>query len=207
MKITFISDTHTAQPELSGGDLLIHAGDLTYHGKTKETKKQLDWLAKADYDKIIIVPGNHEVQWEEGTTHFRKHCADRNIVCLVEEGLEYEGIKIFGSPITPEFCGWAYMKRPNEIAQHWERIPLDTDILITHGPPRGILDKNLEGQPCGCPALRKKVAEVNPKIHVFGHIHEAYGEHEEDETLFINAAIMDRRYHPVHAPVNVKWRG
>ena len=206
MDITFISDTHTATPELSGGDLLIHAGDLTYHGNTKETKRQLDWLSKADYEHKIIIPGNHEVAWEAGHVPFKRYCEERGILCLIEESAVINGVKIFGSPITPEFCGWAYMKHPHEIATHWEKIPLDTNILITHGPPRGILDMNLEGTRCGCPALRKKVEQVKPEIHVFGHIHEGYGEHEEDGTWFANVAIMNRSYHPVNSPVDLKWR-
>jgi len=204
VNITFISDTHTAEPELSGGDLLIHAGDLTYQGRTKETKKQLDWLARQDYDKIIIVPGNHEVHWEDGQTNFLKHCADRGIECLVEYATEYKGVKIFGSPITPEFCGWAYMREYNEIQKHWDLIPTDTDILITHGPPKGILDKNMEGGSCGCPFLLERVKEIKPKVHVFGHIHEAHGQESDGDTLFINAAIMDRFYRPVQEPINTK---
>jgi Icc-related predicted phosphoesterase len=206
MNITFISDTHTATPKLSGGDLLIHAGDLTYKGRTKETKDQLDWIAAADYTHKIIIPGNHEVAWEAGHVPFERYCKERGIICLNEEEVTIEGIKIFGSPITPEFCGWAYMRR-SDIVHNWEKIPLDTDILITHGPPRGILDTNDQGQPCGCPALRKRVAEVKPVVHVFGHIHEAYGEHQEDATWFANVAIMNRDYQPVNKPTNLKWRG
>ena len=207
MNITFISDTHTAEVELPGGDLLIHAGDLTYQGRTKETKKQLDYLSSAGYKNVVIIPGNHEVYWEAGHVPFRRYCEERGIICLVEESVEIEGIKIFGSPITPEFCGWAYMRNAPVIGYSWEKIPLDTDILITHGPPRGILDVNPSDERCGCPALRKKVEEVAPRIHVFGHIHGGHGVVDIDGTTFINAAIMDESYSPTNKPIQYEYYG
>jgi len=207
MNITYISDTHCAQPGLPGGDLLIHAGDLTYQGRTKETKKQLDYLARSLdlYKNIVIVPGNHEVDWDKGRVPFRRYCEERGITVLVDQAVVIDGVKIYGTPTTPEFCGWAYMRGPEDIVATWECIPEDTDILITHGPPRGILDSNLEGQECGCPSLLVKVKQIKPKIHVFGHIHEAHGLRFEDDTTFINASIMNRQYEPVNSPTTLEY--
>jgi Icc-related predicted phosphoesterase len=76
------------------------------------------------------------------------------------------GLKIYGLPITPYFLGMAFNKRRgDEIKKVWKKIPSDTDIPITHGPPFGILDKNV-----GCEELLAKVIKVKPKLHVFGHI-------------------------------------
>ena len=207
MDITFISDTHTATPPLPGGDILIHAGDLTYQGRTKETKKQLDWIAQAPYKHKIIVPGNHEVDWEKGHVPFDRYCTDRNITYLIDSSVEIGGIKIYGSPRTPEFCGWAYMHSQADIKKYWDMIPEDTNILLTPGPPYGILDMNEEGHHCGCPELLAAVDRVKPEVHVFGHVHEAHGEWQSSYTWFANVAIMNRAYDPVNKPTIFKWRG
>ena len=206
MKITCISDTHTAEIELGSGDVLVHAGDLTYRGRTKETKRQLDWLAsyKDKFKEIIIVPGNHEVDWQSGHVPFQRYCAERGLTVLVDQSKIIDGVKFYGTPTTPEFCGWAYMKLPGEIGAYWDNIPDDTDVLITHGPPHGILDANPHDYKCGCPQLLTRVKVVKPSIHIFGHIHDGHGMVEKDGTVFINAAIMDEDYQPTNNPIKVQ---
>jgi len=89
-----------------------------------------------------------------------------------------EGVKFYGSPWQPRFFDWAFnLDRGEEIKKKWDLIPMDTDVLITHGPPYGILDLTHEGEKVGCEELMKAVLRVQPKIHIFGHIHEAYGEY------------------------------
>jgi Icc-related predicted phosphoesterase len=207
MRLICISDTHTATPTLPEGDVLLHAGDLTYQGKTRETKKQLEWIASQPHTHKIIVPGNHELDWEKGYVPASRYCAELGITLLIDKGITINGIKFYGSPRTPEFCGWAYMHEGEEIAQYWGLIPDDTDVLITHGPPRGILDKTLEGEECGCPYLRKELDRIKPKVHLFGHIHEGYGARLIDGTNYINAAIMNRQYCPVNSPIEIEVKG
>ena len=121
---------------------------------------------------------------------------------LDDSGCEIEGIRFWGSPITPEFCNWAFMREPRDIGRHWDAIPDDTDVLITHGPPHGILDQCPDS--VGCEQLLEAVKRVGPKVHAFGHIHEGHGILEKDGTTFVNASIMDGRYRPVNAPIGVE---
>jgi len=114
---------------------------------------------------------------------------------LNDSPFEYEGLKFWGSPISPTFFDWSFNRdRGPKIKRHWDMIPNDTDILITHGPPAGILDRNRKNVNCGCDDLLEALARVNPKLHVFGHIHESYGIHDSSSTKFVNAS---KGYNPV----------
>lgn len=209
LKLTFISDTHDCEPfDLGSGDILFHCGDLTYQGKKDETKRQLKWIGEADYKYKVIIPGNHELDWERKPySQHKRYCKENNIHLLVDNEITIEGIKIYGSPRTPEFCGWAYMHLGEAIKKYWDNIPEDTDILLTHGPPKGILDvSKYSGKRCGCPYLQQRVMAVKPKIHSFGHMHEGHGYRDDNpDTLFINAAIMDSNYNPTNKPTRVIW--
>src|SRR5690606_9104680 len=105
----------------------------------------------------------------------------------------------WGSPITPYFHNWAFnRKRGAKIKAHWDLIPDDTDILITHGPPFGILDETVYSKRTGCEELLLRVYQVQPKYHIFGHIHEDYGMLAKRETTFVNASVLDDRYELVN---------
>ncbi|MFN8395634.1 MAG: metallophosphoesterase [Bacteroidia bacterium] len=118
-----------------------------------------------------------------------------NVIYLNDSGVEIEGVKIWGSPIQPWFFDWAFNRqRGADIAKHWALIPEDTDILVTHGPPYGILDRTDDGKLVGCEELIKVVERIRPKIHVFGHIHEAHGSLIKDGTHYVNASILNLRY-------------
>ena len=230
MIIDCISDLHGFVPVLQGGDLLIVAGDCTARNQTKEWKQFFDWFKSQDYKKKILVAGNHDgflvdcisskVAEEMGIRE------DWDYDYLMDSGIEFEGLKIWGSPWTPKFFNWYFMKkRGPEIEEKWELIPEDTNILITHGPPYGKLDKNDDGIHCGCVDLQNAVNFMdNLKLHVFGHIHEGYGrEYQAEYTpgdardvlkpdytgmvpighLSVNASIMNRFYRPVNAVMRV----
>ena len=112
----------------------------------------------------------------------------------MNEEIIIDGIKFYGSPNTPEFMSWAFMKqRGKSIAKIWKKIPDDTDVLITHGPPKGILDLCKDGH-VGCQDLLERVYEVQPKFHIFGHIHESRGQHKENGTTFVNVTQLDGYY-------------
>ena len=113
-----------------------------------------------------------------------------------------EHVGHYFSPYQPEFCDWAFNKPidSEEIAEVWSKIPDDVDVLITHGPPANILDSTFSGTHVGCPRLLKRVKEVKPRLHVFGHIHEGYGIDEEDSTVFVNASTCDLSYRPKQKP-------
>ena len=107
-----------------------------------------------------------------------------------------------GPPITPWFHDWAFNRtRGRNIRKHWEHIPSDVDVLITHGPPLGILDETMHGECVGCEDLLEKINTVKPKYHIFGHIHEGYGSISKNGTHFINASILDAGYVIRNKPV------
>lgn len=191
LNLTFISDTHNRTPELPGGDILVHCGDLTEHGYRSEVFKQLNYLHEQldKYKHIVIIPGNHDFWCEKYQEKFKEAAWAGGIIPLINESIEIEGLKFYGSPATPFFHDWAFNYRINDIMKVWANIPRDTDILITHGPPDGILDTNIAGRHVGCVDLKDHVTQIKPKIHAFGHIHEHGGETVEiNGTTYINAA-------------------
>ena len=180
----------------------MHAGDMTGHGDIKEIANFLDWYGELDYSHRILVPGNHDFAFEERPDDLKKLCAERGIILLNDSGVTIEGIKIWGSPVQPWFHDWAFNRaRGPEIKKHWDLIPEDTEILITHGPPADILDftTSANGTPngrVGCQDLMDKVLKTQIKLHVFGHIHEARGVEYRGPCTFVNASFLDRMYSP-----------
>jgi hypothetical protein len=120
---------------------------------------------------------------------------------------EDQQLVIYGTPWQPEFFNWAFnLPRGEKLKEKWDMIPVDTDILITHGPPFGKLDYVRYGnENVGCEELMKRVEEIKPKIHVFGHIHEGYGYVFDGNTHYINASVLNDRYEYRNKPVNVIW--
>lgn len=208
MKITCVSDLHGETPQLDGGDLLIVAGDLTGTDKLSEYEAFVRWLNKQDYKKKIVIAGNHDGLLESEGSQLLKWAADTEY--LQDSGTEFNGLKIWGSPWTPEFCDWHFMlQRGDQIKAKWDLIPDDTDILVTHGPPVMILDQvnspRLQGDHVGCADLYDRVKKLpNLKLHVFGHIHESYGKKVIDGCTFVNASIMTREYEPENKPIQVQ---
>ena len=114
--------------------------------------------------------------------------------------------RFFSSPCQPRFKNeWAFdlPMDSEEIGAVWNRIPSDVDVLITHGPPKGILDLTFRGDHSGCPRLLARVKEIKPKLHVFGHIHEGYGVEKDESTIFVNASTCDLQREPKQKPIVV----
>jgi Icc-related predicted phosphoesterase len=117
---------------------------------------------------------------------------------------EIMGIKFYGLSWSILYGQWAYMLPERELANQWSNIPSDTDVLVTHGPPYGLLYQNGHGNPCGSESLREKVMEIKPKLHCFGHIHESHSYDKIGQTWFVNAAICDGLYDPINKPIVVE---
>lgn len=203
MRLVIISDTHGQMDKivLPEGDILIHAGDATYQGTVAEISKFNNHLEpyKDKYKHILFVPGNHDWLFETNKYEARKIMT--NATVLIDEEIIIEGKKFYGSPWQPEFCAWAFnVKRGPLIARKWDLIPTDTNILITHGPVKGILDTCPDGFRAGCEELWKKVVEIKPELHICGHIHHAYGMQNFNGTTFINASICDEMYMTTNKP-------
>jgi Icc-related predicted phosphoesterase len=182
MKILHISDTHGyhAELEIPKVDMIIHSGDISnsrvFGISINECIDFLNWYRWQDVKYKILVAGNHDTWAARDGRSFRKECRDRGITYLENELVEVEGIKIFGSPITPTFNDWSFMKNRSKLYEFWENcFPEEIDILVTHGPPYGVLDtsidKNHRMEFCGDKSLYKHILRVKPKWHLFGHIH------------------------------------
>ncbi len=193
MKIICISDTHNLHKDLKipDGDILIHAGDMTCVGGIDEIKEFNEWLGTLPHRHKIVIAGNHDVYLESVPSMAK--ILITNGIYLNDCGVEIEGLKIWGSPISPNYQGWVFgRERGEEIRKHWEMIPEDTDILITHCPPFGILDFDPKGKHEGCKDLLETVQQkIKPRLHVFGHLHDAHGQVQIGETTFINASIVN----------------
>lgn len=208
MKIVTISDTHGQHRSLKlpKADLIIHAGDISKSGRPEEIIDFLDWFVHLDFKHKIFIAGNHDFFFEEAHSDVIDRMIPKSITYLNDSGVGIEGIKIWGSPITPWFNNWAFNRdRGNEIKKHWDLIPTDTDILITHGPPFGILDETVHGKRTGCEELLSCVYRIKPKYHIFGHIHEEYGSFTKAETTFMNASVLDDRYVMRNKPIEIKY--
>lgn len=214
MKITCISDTHNQhthiQPDwLEGGDVLVHAGDVSGRGSLREIEEFLVWFNELPYTHKIMIAGNHDFWFEKMSTFAVNEMLQEkypNIIYLNDSGVEIDGVKFWGSPVQPWFYDWAFNRMGTDICRHWDMIPLDTDVLITHGPMKGYLDMTLRGVSTGCPYLLEKSAEMtNLKLFVCGHIHEAYGKFEfPDGGVFVNASTLNFNYQVQNKPIVVE---
>jgi predicted phosphohydrolase len=199
---------------LTGGDILIHAGDLTGRGYITEIENFMKWYDKINnYDTKVFIAGNHDFGFQDDNQKLRGLLTGYKTIDYLEDelmmvGEDYDNmVKIWGTPWQPEFHNWAFnLPRGEKLKEKWDMIPVNTDILITHGPPFGKLDYvKYPNQNVGCEELMKRVEEIKPKIHVFGHIHEGYGYVFDGNTHFINAAVLNGRYEFRNKPITVDW--
>jgi Icc-related predicted phosphoesterase len=209
-RIVCLSDTHNCNEQIvvPDGDILIHAGDATITGTVDEIVKFNRWFANLPHEIKILVAGNHDWLFETNNNYART-LLSREIIYLQDSSVEIEDLRIYGSPWQPRFFDWAFnLNRGQELAEKWKLIPDDTDILITHGPPFGILDevpRKYWVENTGCEELMKKVEKVRPKLHIFGHIHCGYGTCEKFGVKFINASNCDESYEPTNPPIAIDF--
>lgn len=212
MRMTFISDTHGRHDHLTSkaynnilgsGDVLIHAGDCTNVGKVYEITQFLDWFSNTDFKHKIFIAGNHDFGFE--VVHdIAPEYKEKGVHYLFDSEVVIDGVKFYGSPWQPEFYNWAFnLPRGEKLAEKWKNIPGNTDILITHGPAYGMLDHTPQGELVGCKDLFNRVMEVQPKIHVCGHIHWAYGQKNFFGVEFLNASVLNERYQYENEPIKI----
>lgn len=217
MKVCAISDTHTmlSQVDLPKADLLLIGGDITYTGSPKEMAQFAQDLrnirSRKLYRQIILTPGNHELTSEDNPTWFRS-MIDGLCIYLHDDQFVFEGVKVYASGWTPYFHHWAWnLDERDHLRDYahanrvWNKIPDDTKILLTHGPPRNILDLCNRDERVGDVVLRKRVFELadtgNLRYHCFGHIHRNLKDHKTEVhqgVTFANVAICDEKYKPVN---------
>lgn len=223
MIIDCISDLHGYEPKLLGGDLLIIAGDMTAMDTRHQNQKFLIWLTNQSYRYKILIGGNHDNIMQEWLPH--KLCD--NIEYLCDNGCEFEGMKIWGSPWTLQFANqnpdaMAFtVKSEFQLMDKFDLIPMDTNILITHSPPYDKGDTCSKGRVGSIALSTKCLLLSNLKLHVFGHIHEGYGiyhrAYSHDGPIVdlktdkvtpigypsVNASFVDGRYRPANKPIRI----
>lgn len=205
-----MSDTHMAHRQMNidrlGGDMVIHAGDFTSTGKGHMIEDFAHWYKSLPYRHHVLIAGNHDHDLQNNEDYWRKYFLEKDIIYLRDNYVNVDGINIYGMPWTPEFFDWAFMyEKGSKFA--YDKINLihdNIDILITHGPPLGIMDMSLYGnENIGCNMLLQKVLQVKPKYHIFGHAHYQHGVCNYEGTTFVKPTIMDEKYKPVNNPITL----
>ena len=221
-----ISDTHNRHKSLNGdlpgGELLLHAGDISSMGHKHEIESFLTWFDKIDnYDTKVFIAGNHDWGFQTKPDQCRGLLTGYKTVDYLEDEelvLYFDGpngdrpeenVRIYGSPWQPEFYNWAFnLPRNGPGLQHkWNMIPENTDILITHGPAWGFVDdvEGRRGQHLGCELLAERIKEIKPKIHLCGHIHSGTGHYFDGHTHYFNASVLNEQYIYTQSPWNIDW--
>lgn len=210
-----IADLHGHYPQLEGGDLLIVAGDLTARDTEDEHFEFFKWLHYQPYNKKIVIAGNHDNFIQEHEKEMKELHNSKskitNIEYVCDSGTEFEGLKIWGSPGSLWFHGInpkckAFTGSESDLEKKYKLIPDDIDILVTHGPPYGVLDQVYTDSKInkGSKSLLNKIEKITPKMVIFGHIHECGGKALDlSSCKFVNCSIVNERYQPVNKPVRV----
>lgn len=207
VRIVAIGDTHGLHEGLQvpEGEILVHAGDLTGYGELGQLRAFNAFLGGLPHPHKVVIAGNHDFCFERQPREARALLTD--CIYLQDQAVTLMGLRFYGSPWQPWFYDWAFnLPRGPELRAKWDLIPAATDVLITHGPPWGHGDRTDRGERVGCQGLLEAVRRVRPALHLFGHIHEAYGLTREGRTVCVNASTCDARYRPVNPPVVLALR-
>lgn len=213
MIATVISDTHTKHKNIklepktgeNTKNVLIHCGDFSH--TPQQVFSFCEWYSEVQgFDYRILIAGNHDGYVKTvGRDEFYKHCEEKGIIYLQDTSVVLHGIKFWGSPMSNEFGPWPFMASDLELDKYWQKIPDDTNVLITHGPAFGKCDdvhQDIAQPNVGSKTLEIKTRELKELTHHFvGHIHDSCGEIYEDEHfLTYNACIMDSFFVPEGKP-------
>ena len=215
------SDTHGRHSSIPRehillADVLLHAGDLTNTGELEQVQSFNKWLEDYPAKEKIVIAGNHDITFQEdyyisrGAQRFhgeaRYNCSKvkLSLTCctyLEDTSVDVNGYRIYGSPWQPEFYDWAFnLPRGEPLRKRWADIPVDTDILLVHGPPAGYVDITPVGRKGDADLLTAIQLRSIPVV-VSGHLHMAHGTATDGTTLFINAATCTEEYVPIQPPI------
>lgn len=209
MRIACISDTHNCldRIDILQCDVLIHAGDITNGGRPEELDRFNEALKQIKDKigcKVVAIAGNHDWLFQTDPEKARGLISNVDYY-LQDSGCTIQGLHFWGSPWTPFFCDWAFQLRGfRDQMERFSLIPVGVNVLVTHGPPKGIRDKTQHGESCGSEALRVMVERRSPKLHVFGHIHPGAGYFYDSERgiEYVNAAIYTQ-FGPTNPPITL----
>jgi Icc-related predicted phosphoesterase len=195
MLILHLSDTHNLHRELQNlppADVIVHSGDMSMAGTGNEVADFVEWFGTLDYQYKIFIAGNHDYCLEKKDIKRIQCFLPQNCFYLYNSGVTIERVKFWGIPFffSDDVSG--------EYFNMIEQIPRDTNILISHRPPFGVLDD--DNITYGCPDLLQAVIDVRPCYHLFGHVHNAYGIEKSKDTTFVNAALVNEEYQLLNEP-------
>lgn len=197
MRILHLSDTHNCHRQLNNlpaADIIIHSGDISFVGTGEEVLDFIEWFGALNYKYKIFIAGNHDYTLGGKVPERIQRFLPENCYYLCYNGIAINGINFWGVPFF-----FSEEVNDNSTLQI-NSIPDNTDILITHRPPFGVLD-NSYNISYGCSDLLQKVTEISPRYHLFGHIHDAYGIEKHKNTTFANAAVLDAEYRLINEPI------
>lgn len=220
-RIVLISDTHEnnllTKWDIPHGDILIHAGDATARGKPESLGKFGREMLQLPFRFKVYVPGNHDRLFVTQRKLAVNILASCGVITLIDEELMLPpGITIYGTPWQQVNLDDQRMLAMNgydsfsvlDCSEHFKKIPSDTDILVTHQPAAGMLSLAFDGYELGSTQLASRYQQnLNPKLHVFGHVHEQYGwqwASDAHQTLFVNASLCDPSNRPVNPPIVIE---
>lgn len=206
-RIVAISDTHGLHRELvlPQGDVLIHAGDITNIGELPVLQDFNDWLKVQPFKEKIVIAGNHDRCFESPTKRLAARKILNEAIYLENSGCQVEGLTFWGSPMTSTMPFWAFAyTNESERIPVWDKMPADLDVLITHTPPRNILDYTISNEHVGDGLLNSYIAKNKPKYNIFGHIHESYGDMQGVNTKFYNVSQVNEIYIIKNPPVVIE---
>lgn len=189
MRLLHLSDTHNLHRQLTdlpAADIIVHSGDVSMSGSGEEVVDFINWFKELDYKYKIFIAGNHDECLDGKSADVIQSFLPENCFYLCNSGVTIEGIRFWGVPF---FFSDDVNGRSLEIMA---QIPADTDVLITHRPPLGILDE--ADNAYGCPDLLQAVLKIRPKYHLFGHVHAACGMEKSSSTTFVNASVVNESY-------------
>jgi len=218
MRICAVSDMHgNLNFKVPECDLLLIAGDLcpATHNSYTSINMQHDWLYR-DFTQwlkdqpakhVLFIAGNHDWIWEVARDRVPWICNDR-IEYLENDFRHYDDLKIYGTPVSPMFLNWAFNREEESLVRHWEAIPEDTDILLCHCPPYGIMDKtnhpDYPSKHIGSKSLKERIDIIRPELVVFGHNHGDHGMIEKDGIVYVNASLLDEKYKMIREPIVIE---
>lgn len=202
MKISVISDTHHEHDKFTtlSGDVLIHCGDMfnLFRANAREIEEMDAWFGGQDFDVVLCTGGNHDLSLERELEHNPRPF--RNAVYLQDRVYVHDGVTFYGAPWTPLLIGHAFHRDAAGMKDAWSLIPAETDVLVTHTPPAGVLDVSSRGLQLGCGYLADAVSRIRPALHCFGHVHASAGEHREGGITFFNASSVNSQFRLTHEP-------
>lgn len=203
--IVAMSDSHGNHRDVTVPecDILIHAGDISNFNKREHYLDFLAWFSEQPAIHKVFIGGNHDDELDGGIgpSLLSQH---PDLIYLEGEMVELMGLKVWGSAVQPRVFNMAFCRPRADLIRTWDQMPSGMDVVVSHCPPYGLLDKNLNGEHVGCDVLKSALSSKPPLLNVFGHIHEAHGVTSQmvggERCVFANCSVVNRKREVANKP-------